>query len=60
MCFQLAELQEKFENKSQEFLELRQKSDNALLQTRMHLDRADREYQNAMCREEDRRETLEG
>lgn len=25
----------------------------------MHLDRADREYQNAMCREEDRRAELE-
>lgn len=39
---------------------MRDKSDNNLLQMRMHLDRADREYQNAMCREEERREVLEG
>ncbi|XP_054725543.1 uncharacterized protein LOC129235627 isoform X1 [Anastrepha obliqua] len=56
---ELNELQERFERKSDEFTEMRDKSDNTLLQMRMHLDRADREYQNAMCREEERRETLE-
>ncbi|XP_036324823.1 uncharacterized protein LOC118738040 isoform X2 [Rhagoletis pomonella] len=56
---ELNELQERFERKSEEFIEMRDKSDNTLLQMRMHLDRADREYQNAMCREEERRETLE-
>lgn len=56
---ELAETQQLLEQKAQEFLELREKSDNALLQTRMHLDRADREYQKAMCQEEERREALE-
>lgn len=53
-------MQERFERKNEEFTEMRDKSDNNLLQMRMHLDRADREYQNAMCREEERREVLEG
>ncbi|XP_013117242.2 uncharacterized protein LOC106094566 [Stomoxys calcitrans] len=56
---ELTETQESLERKSQEFLELREKSDTALLQTRMHLDRADREFQKAMCQEEERREALE-
>ncbi|XP_037956471.1 uncharacterized protein LOC119686078 isoform X2 [Teleopsis dalmanni] len=56
---ELAETEATLERKKEEYLELRDRSDNALLQTRMHLDRADREYQNAMCREEERRETLE-
>ncbi|XP_018798750.1 PREDICTED: uncharacterized protein LOC108975007 isoform X2 [Bactrocera latifrons] len=56
---ELTEVQERFERKSEEFTEMRDKSDNSLLQMRMHLDRADREYQNAMCREEERREALE-
>ncbi|XP_004523193.1 uncharacterized protein LOC101451919 isoform X1 [Ceratitis capitata] len=56
---ELSELQERFERKTEEFSDMRDKSDNSLLQMRMHLDRADREYQNAMCREEERRETLE-
>nr|XP_014086819.1 uncharacterized protein LOC106615217 isoform X1 [Bactrocera oleae]XP_036225196.1 uncharacterized protein LOC106615217 isoform X1 [Bactrocera oleae] len=56
---ELNEVQERFERKSEEFTEMRDKSDNSLLQMRMHLDRADREYQNAMCREEERREALE-
>ncbi|XP_033239996.1 uncharacterized protein [Drosophila pseudoobscura] len=56
---EIDELHENLELKKQDFLTLRERSDNALLQTRMHLDRADREYQNAMCREEDRRVELE-
>uniref|UniRef100_A0A0A1WU21 Myosin-2 heavy chain n=1 Tax=Zeugodacus cucurbitae TaxID=28588 RepID=A0A0A1WU21_ZEUCU len=56
---ELNEVQERFERKNEEFIEMRDKSDTSLLQMRMHLDRADREYQNAMCREEERRETLE-
>ncbi|XP_023036476.1 uncharacterized protein LOC6650842 isoform X2 [Drosophila willistoni] len=56
---EISELHENLELKKQDFLALRERSDNALLQTRMHLDRADREYQNAMCREEDRRADLE-
>ncbi|XP_030245305.1 homeobox protein prospero isoform X2 [Drosophila navojoa] len=56
---EIEELTENLELKKQDFLSLRERSDNALLQTRMHLDRADREYQNAMCREEDRRVELE-
>ncbi|XP_070137319.1 uncharacterized protein [Drosophila bipectinata] len=56
---EIEELHENLELKKQDFLDLRERSDNALLQTRMHLDRADREYQNAMCREEDRRVDLE-
>ncbi|EDW16324.2 LOW QUALITY PROTEIN: uncharacterized protein Dmoj_GI10465 [Drosophila mojavensis] len=56
---EIEELTENLEQKKQDFLSLRERSDNALLQTRMHLDRADREYQNAMCREEDRRVELE-
>ncbi|KAM7360112.1 uncharacterized protein ACRADG_003401 isoform 1-T2 [Cochliomyia hominivorax] len=56
---ELSETQQLLEQKTQEFIELREKSDNALLQTRMHLDRADREYQKAMCQEEERREALE-
>ncbi|XP_070062903.1 golgin subfamily A member 6-like protein 22 isoform X3 [Drosophila virilis] len=56
---EIDELTENLELKKQDFLALRERSDNALLQTRMHLDRADREYQNAMCREEDRRVELE-
>ncbi|KAH8384048.1 hypothetical protein KR009_011839 [Drosophila setifemur] len=56
---EIDELHENLELKKQDFLSLRERSDNALLQTRMHLDRADREYQNAMCREEDRRVELE-
>uniref|UniRef100_A0A1I8MJ69 Uncharacterized protein n=1 Tax=Musca domestica TaxID=7370 RepID=A0A1I8MJ69_MUSDO len=56
---ELTEAQEALERKSREFLELREKSDQALLQTRMHLDRADRDFQKAMCQEEERREALE-
>ncbi|XP_073816029.1 uncharacterized protein isoform X2 [Musca autumnalis] len=56
---ELTEAQEALERKSREFLELREKSDHALLQTRMHLDRADRDFQKAMCQEEERREALE-
>uniref|UniRef100_T1PGE8 Ezrin/radixin/moesin family n=1 Tax=Musca domestica TaxID=7370 RepID=T1PGE8_MUSDO len=56
---ELNEAQEALERKSREFLELREKSDQALLQTRMHLDRADRDFQKAMCQEEERREALE-
>lgn len=56
---ELAEVQEKLEQKIDDFLELREKSDNALLQIRMHLERADRDYQVAMCREEEKREVLE-
>ncbi|XP_067618623.1 uncharacterized protein [Eurosta solidaginis] len=56
---ELNELQERLDRKSEEFIDMRDKSDNNLLQMRMHLDRADREYQNAMCREEERREVLE-
>ncbi|XP_030369698.1 uncharacterized protein LOC115620552 isoform X3 [Scaptodrosophila lebanonensis] len=59
MRAEINELNENLELKKQDFLALRERSDNALLQTRMHLDRADREYQNAMCREEDRRVELE-
>ncbi|XP_017023670.1 uncharacterized protein [Drosophila kikkawai] len=56
---EIEDLHESLELKKQDFLSLRERSDNALLQTRMHLDRADREYQNAMCREEDRRVEME-
>ncbi|XP_044314463.1 myb-like protein X isoform X1 [Drosophila rhopaloa] len=56
---EIEELHESLEQKKQDFLSLRERSDNALLQTRMHLDKADREYQNAMCREEDRRVEME-
>ncbi|XP_016960844.1 myomegalin isoform X1 [Drosophila biarmipes] len=56
---EIEDLHESLELKKQDFLSLRERSDNALLQTRMHLDKADREYQNAMCREEDRRVELE-
>lgn len=56
---ELQELQEQFEQKQQEFLDLREKSDNTVLQTRMHLERADHDYQVAMCREEEKREELE-
>ncbi|XP_062122178.1 LOW QUALITY PROTEIN: interaptin-like [Drosophila sulfurigaster albostrigata] len=56
---EIDELTGNLELKKEDFLALRERSDNALLQTRMHLDRADREYQNAMCREEDRRVELE-
>ncbi|EDW43144.1 GM26405 [Drosophila sechellia] len=56
---EIDDLHENLEQKKQDFLSLRERSDNALLQTRMHLDKADREYQNAMCREEDRRVELE-
>ncbi|XP_037729017.1 myosin-3 isoform X1 [Drosophila subpulchrella] len=56
---EIEDLHASLELKKQDFLSLRERSDNALLQTRMHLDKADREYQNAMCREEDRRVELE-
>ncbi|KAH8288905.1 hypothetical protein KR054_011667 [Drosophila jambulina] len=56
---EIEDLHESLELKKQDFLTLRERSDNALLQTRMHLDKADREYQNAMCREEDRRVEME-
>ncbi|XP_017058544.1 uncharacterized protein LOC108099494 isoform X1 [Drosophila ficusphila] len=56
---EIEDLHESLEQKKDDFLSLRERSDNALLQTRMHLDKADREYQNAMCREEDRRVELE-
>ncbi|XP_041675066.1 uncharacterized protein LOC108115593 [Drosophila eugracilis] len=56
---EIEDLHVSLELKKQDFLSLRERSDNALLQTRMHLDKADREYQNAMCREEDRRVELE-
>uniref|UniRef100_A0A1B0FR47 Uncharacterized protein n=1 Tax=Glossina morsitans morsitans TaxID=37546 RepID=A0A1B0FR47_GLOMM len=56
---ELSEVQERLELKTDDFLELREKSDNALLQIRMHLERADRDYQVAMCREEEKRDALE-
>uniref|UniRef100_A0A1A9ZC76 Uncharacterized protein n=1 Tax=Glossina pallidipes TaxID=7398 RepID=A0A1A9ZC76_GLOPL len=56
---ELTEVQERLELKTDDFLELREKSDNALLQIRMHLERADRDYQVAMCREEEKRDALE-
>lgn len=46
--------------KQSDYQNLREKSDNAILQTRMHLDRADRDYQHAMCREEEKKEQLVG
>ncbi|XP_055855477.1 inner centromere protein A isoform X2 [Episyrphus balteatus] len=55
---EISELRASLQQRNEEYANLREKSDNAILQTRMHLDRADRDYQTAMCREEEKRETL--
>ncbi|KAL5292548.1 hypothetical protein ACFFRR_011380 [Megaselia abdita] len=55
---ELEELQQQYLEKQSDYQALRDKSDNAILQTRMHLDRADRDYQHAMCREEEKKEQL--
>ncbi|XP_055905108.1 putative leucine-rich repeat-containing protein DDB_G0290503 isoform X2 [Eupeodes corollae] len=55
---EIAQLRSSLQQRNEEYANLREKSDNAILQTRMHLDRADRDYQTAMCREEEKREQL--
>lgn len=56
----MEELQQQYLEKQADYQALRDKSDTAILQTRMHLDRADRDYQHAMCREEEKKEQIMG
>ncbi|XP_055372949.1 probable serine/threonine-protein kinase DDB_G0282963 isoform X2 [Condylostylus longicornis] len=56
---QLEEVSEKLQEKTEKYLELRDKTDEEILKTRIHLDKADREYQQAMNRELDKKLELE-
>lgn len=57
---EIASLKEMLENKQKEYEELQAKSDSQMMETRMYLDRAERDNQTTLDREIRKRESIIG